>query len=122
VTDHRPDPAAARDRLAAAQTRLLAALVAGAPPPSGFDPARLRIQTDALIAKRRQVVARLRPDLVESVGARFAAEFDAYARTQPRPAAGARADADAFAQTIPRAGTASNRRTRRWRGRWPVVD
>ena len=101
MTDDRPDPAATRDRLAAAQTRLLCALVAGAPPPPGFDPARLRIQTDALIAKRREVVARLCPDLVAATGAQFAARFDAYARTHPRPAAGARADADAFAQTIP---------------------
>lgn len=90
--------AAARRRLAEAQSRLLHALVAGAAPPPGFDPALLRVQIDALIAKRRDVVARLRPDL--AADASFAIRFHAYARASPRPVTGARADADAFARTI----------------------
>jgi len=94
--------AAARDRLAAAQTALLAALVTGAEPPPGFDPDRLRLQADALIAKRRAVVARLRPDLVEAAGEGFAERFSAYARARPRPAAGSRADAEEFGRTLPR--------------------
>ena len=91
------DPIAARHRLAPAPTQLLAALVTGEPPPPGFDPARLRAQADALLAKRRAVVARLRPDLVEAAGGQFRTRFDTYARTHPRPAAGAPADATAFA-------------------------
>jgi hypothetical protein len=97
MTNHPTDLALARSRFAAAQTRLLAALVAGAPPPPLFDPARIAIQADALIAKRRQLVARLRPDLVETTGADFPTRFNAYARANPRPTAGARADAEAFA-------------------------
>lgn len=38
--------------LAAAQQRLLAALLSDAPAPPGFDPARLRVQSAALAAKR----------------------------------------------------------------------
>ena len=53
----------ARRRLDRGQTQLLAALLGGAPPPAGFDPARLRVQADALLAKRRDRVARLLPDL-----------------------------------------------------------
>jgi hypothetical protein len=41
----------ARAALAAAQERLLAALVGDAEPPPGFDPERIRIQADALRAK-----------------------------------------------------------------------
>jgi hypothetical protein len=90
----------ARRRLADAQTRLLAALLGGAPPPAGFDPARLRVQADALLAKRRDLVARLRPDLAEMLAAGFNDRFEAYARANPRPAAGASADAAAFARTV----------------------
>jgi hypothetical protein len=92
--------AAARRRLAQAQIELLAALVAGGPPPAGFDPGRIRVQADALVAKRRHLVAALRPDLVEAAGADFRARFDVYARRHPRPAAGAHADAAAFARTV----------------------
>jgi hypothetical protein len=94
------DVGVARRRLAGAQTRLLAALLGDAPPPAGFDPARLRVQADALLAKRRDLVARLRPDLAETLAADFRDRFEAYARANPRPAAGARADAAAFARTV----------------------
>lgn len=107
----RPQLADARQRLGRAETRLLAALVAGAAPPAGFDPVRIRAQADALVAKRRDVVTRLRPDLVRAAGPALCARFDAYARGHPRPAAGARADAEAFAQTLPP--------TRRTRSRFP---
>jgi hypothetical protein len=90
----------ARRRLADAQTRLLAALLGGAPPPAGFDPARLRVQADALLAKRRDLVARMRPDLAEMLADDFGDRFEAYARANPRPAAGAGADAAAFARTV----------------------
>ena len=90
-----------RNRLARAQIELLAAVVADGPPPPGFDPDRLRIQAEALVAKRREVVARLRPDLVEAAGPDFRDRFDTYARGHPRPAGGARADVEAFARTLP---------------------
>jgi hypothetical protein len=101
VTDESAESAhvdLARRRLAHAQTQLLAALLGGAPPPAGFDLVRLRAQADALLAKRRDVVARLRPDLAEVLGADYRDRFDAYARANPRPAAGAGADAVAFAR------------------------
>jgi len=98
----REDLATARERLAAAQGALVAALVAGAPPPAGFDPARVGVQAEALLAKRRELVARVRPDIAEELGADYRACFDAYARGCPRPAAGSRADADAFARTLGR--------------------
>jgi len=101
MTGDWPEPAAARNRLAGAQIELVAALIAGAPPPPGFDPVRLRAQADALVAKRREVVAKLRPDLVRAAGAQFRDRFDTYALAHPRPIAGARADAEAFARTLP---------------------
>jgi hypothetical protein len=67
-------------------------LVAGGDP-AGFDAERIQVQADALVAKRRELVARLRPDLAAEPG--FRAAFAAWART--RPPAGARADATAFA-------------------------
>jgi hypothetical protein len=111
VTGESAEVDVARRRLADAQTRLLAALLGGAPPPPGFDPARLRVQADALLAKRRDLVAKLRPDLAETLAADFGDRFEAYARANPRPAAGARADAAAFARAV------QAQRTRRRRGR-----
>jgi hypothetical protein len=102
----------ARRRLGRAQTQLLAALLGGAPPPAGFDPARLRVQADALLAKRRDLVARLRPDLAEMLAAGFNDRFEAYARANPRPAAGASADAAAFARTVQAHPTSERRRPR----------
>ncbi|OEU92375.1 endonuclease, partial [Streptomyces abyssalis] len=55
--------AAARERLARAQADLLAALVAGAPAPEGFDSGRLAVQSRALAAKRADVVAKVAPEL-----------------------------------------------------------
>jgi hypothetical protein len=107
--------AAARRRLARAQSTLLAALLAGAPPPDGFDPTRIRIQADALLAKRRDLVAKLRPDLADAAGADFPARFIAYARTHPRPAGGPYADAAAFARTLGSAGQPERGSTSRHR-------
>jgi hypothetical protein len=121
VTAPLPELAGARRRLARAQVELLTALVAAGPAPPGFDPVRLGVQADALLAKRREVIARLRPDLVEAAGAEFRSRFDAYARAHPRPAAGARADAAEFARTLPAAVTTGfegrPRRSARWRNR-----
>jgi hypothetical protein len=90
------DPA--RADLAARQAALLDALLAGGPRPAGFDPARLAAQAEALHAKRRRVVAALRPDLPALLGTRFAALFGEYARAHPRrTGTGAADDAAAFA-------------------------
>jgi hypothetical protein len=101
-----------RRQLADAQTQLLAALLGGAPPPAGFDPARLQVQADALLAKRRDLVARLGPDLAEALAADFGDQFEAYARANRRPAAGASADAAAFAQAVQAQSTHQRRRRR----------
>ncbi|MFI7636592.1 hypothetical protein [Nonomuraea sp. NPDC049400] len=92
-----PDLAEDRRRLAEAQGRVVAALVAGAAVPAGFDPERMRVQASSLIAKRRGIVARLRPDAAAAAGADLAAEFAAYARSRSAPPPGYRADADDFA-------------------------
>ncbi|GIH99024.1 hypothetical protein [Planobispora takensis] len=98
----------ARAELARAQAELLAALVAGGRAPGGFDRERLRIQSSSLIAKRRGVVARLRPDLLRALGGDFAAEFEAYARDRPKPSGGSRADARDFAEALRAAGRISD--------------
>ncbi|QFY12764.1 hypothetical protein GBF35_44860 [Nonomuraea phyllanthi] len=94
---HGHDVGEARRRLAEAQGRVVAALVAGAAVPEGFDPERMRVQAASLVAKRRSVVARLRPDAAAAAGPDLAAEFAAYARSREEPPPGYRADADDFA-------------------------
>jgi hypothetical protein len=93
-----------REELARAQAELLAALVAGAQAPPGFDGERLRIQAASLVAKRRSLVARLRPDLVQALGGDFRTEFTAYASGRPKPPGGSRADAADFAEHLARTG------------------
>ncbi|MEV1242526.1 hypothetical protein ACIBO2_22685 [Nonomuraea sp. NPDC050022] len=88
---------AARQRLAAAQARLVAALIAGGDVPDGFDPERLGVQAGSLIGKRRSIVARLRPDAARAAGGDLIAEFAAYATAREAPPPGYRADADDFA-------------------------
>jgi uncharacterized protein (UPF0276 family) len=96
------DLAAARAALAQAQDGLVAALVSGAAGPAGFDPDRLRVQADALLAKRRDLVARLLPELADE--ADFPARFAAYVRHCPGPPGGAAADAAAFTRHLRRSG------------------
>lgn len=100
------DADAARERLAARQEALLTALVAGGTPPEGFDPARLRVQTRALLAKRRRVAAAHHPWLTEALGApRYAALFAEYARRTPlRPGGSGHADAEGFEAYARKAG------------------
>jgi hypothetical protein len=86
-----------RDRVAAAQAALLRAVLADGPAPAGFDPGRLRVEAEALRAKRRRVVAMLQPEPCAALGETFATLFDDYARTHPRAVGtSAREDARAF--------------------------
>ncbi|WP_436777465.1 hypothetical protein [Yinghuangia sp. YIM S09857] len=95
------DPTAARAELARRQTDLLAALVAGGPVPAGFDPERIRVQSVALAAKRREGVLRTLPMLATAFGDRWPRVFMEWARTHPKPAVGgSRADAAAFAEYL----------------------
>ena len=94
----------ARDSLARDQYAVLATLVAGGAAPPGFDAQRLATQADALVWKRRDVVARLRPDLVAAAGPDFARLFLVYGRRHPRPAAGSWADTAAFESSLTGAG------------------
>ncbi len=55
------------------------------------------MQAASLIAKRRAIVARIRPDTAAAAGADLAAEFAAYTRARTAPPPGYRADADDFA-------------------------
>ena len=73
-----------RDRLAAQQASLLRALLAGGPVPAGFADDRLRVQADALLAKRSRVTWRLRPDLADELGDRFGCLFAEYAGGHPK--------------------------------------
>ncbi|RKE21647.1 hypothetical protein BX266_5046 [Streptomyces sp. TLI_171] len=88
--------ALARRNLAQRQEQLLTALVAGGPAPAGFDPAQLRTQAAGLLAKRRETVGHLMPELPELLGADFAPLFARYAAGRPLTG-GYRADARAFA-------------------------
>lgn len=94
---------AARDRTAVAQTALLSALVAGTPAPAGFDPARLRVQSRSLAAKRADVVAKVAPELPEILGDGYRAAFLAYAGGRPM-SGGYRRDALDFAEHVLIAG------------------
>ncbi|MFI6817395.1 hypothetical protein ACIBG7_33705 [Nonomuraea sp. NPDC050328] len=104
--------AGARGRLAEGQARVVAALVARGEVPAGFDPARMAVQAASLVAKRRAVVARLRPDLREIAGAGYAREFAAYAAARTEPPTGYRADAEDFATWLRKRHPQS--RWRRW--------
>lgn len=104
----------ARRQLAAAQTALVRALLAGDAAPAGFDPERLRVEAATLLAKRRRVVEHIRPDTVDVLGARFAELFDTWAAANPRrDGTSARADADDFAAWLTTHGHLLRRR--RWR-------
>lgn len=86
-----------RDRLAAQQAELLRALLAGAPTPTGFDDDRIRVQAQALLAKRSRVTWHLRPDLADELGDRFTPLFAEYAAGHPKSTdIRARQDAEQF--------------------------
>ncbi|MGW1842078.1 DUF692 domain-containing protein [Streptomyces sp. NPDC001966] len=110
-------PDATRDRLAAAQTGLLCALVAGGPAPQGFDRRRLGVQSRALAAKRAGVVAKVAPELPEILGTGYRDAFLSYAATRPM-SAGYRRDAMDFAEDLLISGgpvdDAARRRLTHW--------
>ncbi|MEU6718530.1 hypothetical protein ABZ897_44300 [Nonomuraea sp. NPDC046802] len=109
-------PAGARERLAEAQASVVAALVAGAEVPPGFDPGRMRAQAASLLSKRRAIVARIRPDAAAAAGPDLAAEFAAYAGSRGEPPPNYRADADDFAAWLRERGRMPDppRRPRWW--------
>ncbi|MFG3307132.1 DUF692 family multinuclear iron-containing protein [Streptomyces wuyuanensis] len=117
-----PDPIApARERLGLAQAALLSALVAGTPPPEGFDARRLRVQTRALAAKRADVVAKVAPELPEILGPGYRAAYLDYAKSRPMRD-GYRRDALDFAEHLLVAGrpedpVAHRRLTHWWQDR-----
>jgi hypothetical protein len=102
-----------RDRLAEAQAELLRALLADGPAPAGFDPDRLRVEVDALLAKRRRLVAMLEPEACDEIGDDFVSLFTEYARTHPRTVGTrARGDAREFVEWARQRGRLA--KPRRW--------
>ncbi|MFE0026233.1 hypothetical protein [Amycolatopsis sp. NPDC059021] len=90
-----------RERLAARQAELLRALLAGGDAPEGFDPKRLRVESDVLLRKRSRLIAFLRPDLAEALGSRFFGLFLAYSTENPKSAdTRTRAYADQFGEWL----------------------
>ncbi|MFC9272863.1 DUF692 family multinuclear iron-containing protein [Streptomyces zhihengii] len=102
----------ARARVGIAQASLLSALVAGTPAPTGFDVARLRVQSRALVAKRAGVVARVAPELPDILGPGYRPAFVAYARFRPLRD-GYRRDALDFAEHLLAEGRPDDEEARR---------
>ncbi len=102
----------AREDLAARQASLVAALVAGAPPPSGVDAERVRIQSAALLRKRGRSLAHAEPELAAALGPRFGTAFTAYAAGRPQDGCSAN-DADEFARFLLKSEHARDAEVRR---------
>ena len=100
----RPDPTA---DLAARQAELVAALVAGAPDPAGFDPDRLAVARRALLRKRAGEVAAVWPLLAASLGPRLARHRSPLTSTGRAPA-GALRDGWDLARELGRRGELSD--------------
>ncbi|XVS66310.1 hypothetical protein ACQPYE_09710 [Actinosynnema sp. CA-299493] len=104
-----------RDRLAAAQAELLRALLADGDVPEGFDAERVRIEKRALLAKRRGIVAMLRPEVAAELGDRFRPLFDAYAGGHPKEVGTRfREDAARFAEWATARGELVPPKKKRW--------
>ncbi|MFJ6676443.1 hypothetical protein ACIQMJ_35525 [Actinosynnema sp. NPDC091369] len=104
-----------RERLAAAQADLLRALLADGDVPDGFDPERVRVEKRALLAKRRGIVAALRPDVAAELGERFRPLFDAYAAAHPKEVGTRfREDAARFAEWAVARGELQPPKKKRW--------
>jgi hypothetical protein len=102
----------AREDLAARQAALVAALVAGAPPPPGVDAGRVRIQSAALLRKRGRSLARAEPELAAALRREFGAAFAAYAAGKPQ-AGWAADDAAEFARFLLKSEHARDAEVRR---------
>jgi hypothetical protein len=72
-----------REELTAAQTALVAALVAGGAPPPGFDAARVEAAARALMRKRVGEIARAWPRLAAGYGSRWVTVFAEWAYGRP---------------------------------------
>lgn len=106
----------ARDDLAAQQTELLSSLLAGTAPPPGFDTRWVAAAAMSLRAKRERVIARLRPDLPDALGARFSVLCAEYVAEHPRrDGIRSHQDADSFARWLIDRGELPRRRLRRRR-------
>jgi hypothetical protein len=96
-----------RRDLAARQAGLLAALVADAPVPAGFDPARVAAEARALHGKRRRVLARIVTGVLDAAGRPVPPDLDDrldrwIAGRPRRTGTGFHDDAHAFVATLPR--------------------
>ena len=101
-----------REDLAARQAALVAALVAGAPPPPGLDAERVRIQSAALLRKRGRSVAHAEPELAAALGRQFGPAFVAYAADRPQEGCSAD-DASEFARFLLKSEHARDAEVRR---------
>ncbi|HEX5540477.1 MAG TPA: hypothetical protein VFX60_02770 [Micromonospora sp.] len=89
--------------LAARQADLVAALVADAPVPAGFDPLRVEAARAALLRKRAGGVLRHWPLLAAGLGDVWLSTFTEWARTRPPP--GPLRDGWDLARSLAAAGT-----------------
>ncbi len=94
-----------RPHLAEAQAELLRALAGRTSPPAGFDTARVRATSRALVSKRSRAAARTWPGLAVALGSGWSERFAAFAQTHTLPRdGGPLADGYAFAGFLRRAG------------------
>jgi hypothetical protein len=98
--------------LAARQAALVAALVSGGQPPSGFNPSRVAAARRALLVKRAGEVAEAWPLLATSLGAAWPECFITWAESHP-PRGARRDGKDFMRECCPRLF-----RLRSGRGRW----
>ncbi len=87
-----------REAYARRQAALVAALVAGAPPPAGFDGRGVQAAAQALLRKRAGEVAAVWPGLGSELGPQWSAAFAAWAGG--RPPLGALRDGWDFARSL----------------------
>jgi hypothetical protein len=92
-----------RESLARQQEALVAALVAGAEPPPGFDTARLDATRNALLNKRSGEVGQVWPRLAAALGPQWRPGFKGWAAG--RPPRGSLRDGFDFARHLAAAGT-----------------
>jgi hypothetical protein len=96
------DADASRERLAGQQQALVAALVAGEPVPTGFDPRLFEVARSSLLNKRAGEVAHSWPRLAAALGPQWRPRFRAWAAG--RPPHGSLCDGFDFARFLAAAG------------------